>query len=148
METPPSSGSGPVLDWGSAIEQKAGLPAAPLTPSNGPVPEAVDKPPDGSSLDELDRETLADRQHTRGLRGEYADKAYRLAFWCLYGWAAMLFASGFVNGIRGLPLWSDKVIIAATTGVTVSVLAAFLGVIRGLFGVNGSNGNGTGKEKK
>lgn len=30
-------------------------------------------------------------------------------------------------------MWSDQVLIAVTTGVTVSVLAAFLGVIRGLF---------------
>ena len=33
----------------------------------------------------------------------------------------------------GIEMWSDQVLIAVTTGVTVSVLAAFLGVIRGLF---------------
>lgn len=35
--------------------------------------------------------------------------------------------------LTGIELWSDQILIAVTTGVTVSVLAAFLGVIRGLF---------------
>jgi hypothetical protein len=30
-------------------------------------------------------------------------------------------------------MYSDRVVIAVTTGVTVSVLAAFLGVSRGIF---------------
>jgi hypothetical protein len=61
-------------------------------------------------------------------------------------WAIMIGSQGIIKAITGIEMWSDKVIIAVTTGVTVSVLAAFLGVIRGLFGSNGSNGNG--KEKK
>lgn len=45
----------------------------------------------------------------------------------------MLGCQGVIKAVTGIEMWSDKVIIAATTGVTVSVLAAFLGVIRGLF---------------
>lgn len=101
---------------------------------------ATDEPPDrqdGSPKGE-DVEAVLDRRQNRALREKYADKAYGLAQVCLFGWAGMLVASGLVNGVRGESLWSDKVIIAVTTGVTVSVLAAFLGVIRGLF----PNGNG------
>lgn len=99
---------------------------------------AVDEPPDpvggGPPLsDALYEQNVEDRKQNRSLREKYADKAYQLAFGCLWWWAVMLVASGVVNMARGEPMWSDKVLIAVTTGVTVSVLAAFLGVIRGLF---------------
>lgn len=93
----------------------------------------VDVPPSGSSVDAISHETSEDMRANRELRIKFSDKAYSLAFHCLWWWGGMIFAHGFVNGIRGNELWSDKVIIAVTTGVTVSVLAAFLGVIRGLF---------------
>lgn len=80
----------------------------------------------------------------RKLRDKYADRAYQLASGCITAWVVMLGTQGVVKAVTGVEMWSDKVIIAATTGVTVSVLAAFLGVIRGLF----PNGNGSGSKGK
>ena len=92
-----------------------------------------DKPPEDSKEDLVKLQTAADMEANRGLREKYADKAYNLAAGCLSMWAVLLGASGVINAVQGREMWSDKVIIAVTTGVTVSVLAAFLGVIRGLF---------------
>lgn len=97
-----------------------------------------DQPPQNSHIDEVKGQTVADMAANRGLREIYADKAYVLATGCLSIWAVLLGASGVVNALQGNSMWSDKVIIAVTTGVTVSVLAAFLGVIRGLFPNDGS----------
>lgn len=153
VDQPPDSQPSATLnkeDWFQKFPQE-GIPRSDkASADNQPRKDEPPDPKDGGpkQADVMEEQEVEDRKQTRSQRERYAEKAYGLAFWCLYGWAAMLFASGFVNGVRGLPLWSDKVIIAATTGVTVSVLAAFLGVIRGLFGVNGSNGNGTGNDKK
>lgn len=75
----------------------------------------------------------ADMAANRELRKLYADKAYNLACGCISGWAVALGAHGIVKVVTGREMWSDTVLLAITTGVTVSVLAAFLGVIRGLF---------------
>lgn len=72
-------------------------------------------------------------QANRQLRQLYAAKAYGLAVACLGMWTVLLSIQGVTKAATGLEMWSDHVLIAVTTGVTVSVLAAFLGVIRGLF---------------
>ena len=69
----------------------------------------------------------------RRLRQVYAGKAHGMAVACLTMWTMVLTAQGALKALTGIELWSDQVLIAVTTGVTVSVLAAFLGVIRGLF---------------
>lgn len=144
-DVPPTPKSAPV-DWGTAIAQKAG-PTAP-TAARSPDPIGIELPPGGTSPDALAQETVADMQHSRGLRGKYAEKAYQLAVGCISMWAVMLGAQGVVKVALNVDMWSDKVIIAVTTGVTVSVLAAFLGVIRGLFSDAALNGSGKFKEKK
>lgn len=132
VDLPPSStqNCSPV-DWSSVIGDPT---------KNHPVPNnvelpSVDKPPsDNKDKEELlNRQTAADMEANRGLREKYADKAHNLATGCLSMWAVLLGANGVINALQGREMWSDKVIIAVTTGVTVSVLAAFLGVIRGLF---------------
>ena len=75
-----------------------------------------------------------DREKTTELRGEYAEKAYKLASGSISFWVVII---GFEAVVRlvvpGKVILSDSVLIAITTGCTVNVLAAFLGVIRGLF---------------
>lgn len=145
VDVPPKSGTSPVMDWGQEIAKQAGSPPRPVPSLDVPKAEAVDKPPGGTERnDELHPEVVADMQHNRGLREKYADKAYKLATGCIQVWAIVIGMQGIMKAILGIEMWSDKVLIAITTGVTVSVLAAFLGVIRGLFGGNHSNG----KEKK
>ncbi|WP_431100162.1 hypothetical protein [Roseateles noduli] len=78
-------------------------------------------------------ERIANSRANRHLRQIYAAKAYGLAAGCIGLWAALLAVQGGTKAATGIDLWSDQVLIAVTTGVTVSVLAAFLGVIRGLF---------------
>lgn len=102
----------------------------------GALEDAPPKPPTGGAPDKVDaiqKETAANMRHNRGLRETYADRAYKLAEGCISFWVVMLGCQGVVKVVAGVSMWSDNVIIAATTGVTVSVLAAFLGVIRGLF---------------
>ena len=86
-----------------------------------------------NELDAFQGELLADIRSYRQLRETYAGRAYGIAIVCLSLWALLVGSQGVVNGIAGIAMWSDQVLIAVTTGVTVSVLAAFLGVIRGLF---------------
>lgn len=76
-----------------------------------------------------------DRLTTTRLRGDYADKAYKLASGSIAFWVIII---GFEAIVRLVVpgdkvILSDPVLIAITTGCTVNVLAAFLGVIRGLF---------------
>lgn len=118
------------------------------TPKSG-APEAAipyDEPPDSKTgapvkTDDLEQQEVENHKHNRGLRGIYADKAHQLAIGCISIWTIMLGAQGVVKAATGIEMWSDKVLIAVTTGVTVSVLAAFLGVIRGLFGPLGGGRN-------
>ena len=81
----------------------------------------------------LRHEWAEDLRANRQLRATYADRAHGLAAGCLVMWTMLLAAQGAIKALSGADLWSDQVIVAVTTGVTVSVLAAFLGVIRGLF---------------
>lgn len=147
VDVSPTSTSAPVLDWESAITRRAGS-ATPVFHPSSDNPSSIEQPPGGASLDELDKEIVADKQHSRELRGKYAEKAYQLAMGCLHFWGLMLMVQGIIKIITGEEMWSDKVLIAVTTGVTVSVLAAFLGVIRGLFSDAAMNGQGKSKTKR
>ena len=82
---------------------------------------------------DMHSQNIADMASNRQLRQRYAGKAYGLAAGCLAMWTTLLSVQGAVKASTGIEMWSDQVLIAVTTGVTVSVLAAFLGVIRGLF---------------
>ena len=102
-----------------------------------PQGATVDLPPTGKDApDGYKHEAVADMQANRGLRAIYAGKAYELAVGCISMWAVLLAAQGIIKAMTGVEMLSDKVIIAVTAGVTVNVLAAFLGVIRGLFPVS------------
>jgi hypothetical protein len=76
-----------------------------------------------------------DREKTTELRGEYAEKAYRLAARSIWFWIIVIGVEIYVQLLSPgeKRVLSDPVLIAITTGCTVNVLAAFLGVIRGLF---------------
>ncbi|QPR34010.1 hypothetical protein I6G96_24220 [Delftia acidovorans] len=135
-------------DWLNEIPLSS-PPAAPIPPASA----AEDVPPDPEQVEHaleqaMATEAVENSKQRRQLQFNYSEKAYGLVCGCLFGWACMLAASGMVNGVRGLPLWSDKVIMAVTTGVTVSVLAAFLSVIRGLFSDAALNGHEKGQAKQ
>jgi hypothetical protein len=72
----------------------------------------------------------------RKLRENYSEKAYQIAKGGICFWIISLSATGIIFGITGKQMLSDKILIAITTGATVNTLAAFLGVIRGLFPSN------------
>jgi hypothetical protein len=99
--------------------------------SNEDVPfEAKRK---GGVSEELMVEEINNQKANRELRRVYADKAYELASGCIQFWAVAISANGIIFVLLGKQMISDNAMIAITTGVTVNVLAAFLGVIRGLF---------------
>lgn len=144
---------GNVRDWEDAVAQKLlgeqrGVESGEKTSEIIPniTSSDVDKPPPGLGLgDAMQDEEVADMKANRSLRENYADKAYKLAHFCLVWWMGMLFMQGLLVVTNGIQLWSDKVLVAVTAGVTASVLAAFLGVIRGLFP---SDKNGNGRDSK
>lgn len=82
---------------------------------------------------DLKSEEVLDKQANRSLRDTYAKKAYELAADCIHFWIFLILANGLITAMLGKQVISDTALIAITTGVTVNVLAAFLGVIRGLF---------------
>lgn len=135
-------------DWSSKLRSPQQPVRPPLATPDKAIEEAPSKPalsganpnPGFKLADSIESEEVADRRHNRDLREKYSDKAYRLATGCLTMWAMMLGTQGAIKALTGVEMWSDQVIIAVTTGVTVSVLAAFLGVIRGLFGNGALNG--------
>lgn len=97
----------------------------------------------------LQQEDIQDRQANRELRDKYAHRAYSLAQGSICFWMVVVSVNGLLATILPKSPISDNVIFALTTGVTVNVLAAFLGVIRGLFPVSAScNGNGANKPKQ
>jgi hypothetical protein len=131
LDEPPSGQGSPAPEnWTKIVGT-----VPPEVPALGGQVSQVDSPPIAIDRgeDSMRRETVADMKANRGLRETYADKAHCLAAGCISGWFVMLGCSGVVKAMTGKEMWSDKVMIAVTTGVTVSVLAAFLGVIRGLF---------------
>lgn len=93
-------------------------------------------------------EEVQDLQANRALRSNYADKAYMLAVGCIIFWGIAVLANGIVFATTDKLMFSDNALIAITTGVTVNVLAAFLGVIRGLFPSDSPKANGDTKSKK
>ncbi|MFM0292788.1 MULTISPECIES: hypothetical protein [Paraburkholderia] len=120
----------------------------PAIPANSPN---EDEPPaSGSDAPRKDdnnvlliEQEVENHKANRELRNKYAGKAYDLACGGLVFWGVALSATGIVFVLTGRQMLSDKVLIAITTGATVNVLAAFLGVIRGLF----PNASGAPKEK-
>lgn len=99
------------------------------------VSSAEDEPPITERIsrgDDLNAQKAADAKSNRQLREILAEKAYRVVKKSLYGWALFLFFQGWFS-IIGIKVFSDKVVLAVTTAVTLNVFAAFLGVIRGLF---------------
>lgn len=100
-----------------------------------------DEPPKAEKNTRKDKEhaqVLADFKSYRELREKFADKAYKVAKYGLYWWACVLLLSA-VGKAAGKEVFSDNVLIAITTASTVNLLAAFLGVIRGLFPTGKSN---------
>jgi hypothetical protein len=133
LDAPPNNPDNiPLADWSQVFDGSKPNTAGVTNPA-GSVNSEEDKPPESGKEDALKQQAAADMAANRGLREKYADKAYNLAAGCLSIWAVLLGVNGVVNAVQGREMWSDTVIIAVTTGVTVSVLAAFLGVIRGLF---------------
>lgn len=109
------------------------IPAVTGSPSS--LKSNEDAPPakvsDGQ--ERLIAEEVQNHKANRDLRNKYAGKAYDLACGGLVFWGVATSTNGIVFGITGRQMLSDKVVIAITTGATINVLAAFLGVIRGLF---------------
>lgn len=70
---------------------------------------------------------------TTELRKWGATKAYSLATGSISFWIVIVGFQAVVKTATGVPPLDDSVLIAITSGCTVNVLAAFLGVIRGLF---------------
>ncbi|MFP4864170.1 hypothetical protein ACLFLC_14805 [Providencia rettgeri] len=79
---------------------------------------------------------VQDRIADRALRERFGDKAYNVVRKTLYGWAVVLAATGFCKFFFDKDLFSENVLIAITSAVTLNTFAAFLGVIRGLFPSN------------
>lgn len=78
-------------------------------------------------------EDVQDSQANRDMRQQYASKAYSLAWDSITFLFALVAGNAVWAAISGHQVISDKLFFALITGVTVNVLAAFLGVIRGLF---------------
>lgn len=138
-----------------AIQPITGAPPAPLAATDDAPPDQDASPnaalnastgarKTDSSENILVQEEAKTLSANRALRNVYADKAYRLACGCICFWVIAIGAVGVVHAVTGVQALSDAVMIAITTGVTVNVLAAFLGVIRGLFPASerGSGKNG------
>lgn len=106
-----------------------------------PITSVEDEPPakeSASRTDNIKSQGVEDAKSYRRLREVFAEKAYKVAKKSLYGWAVLLFFQGWFSLID-IQIFSDKVLIAITTAVTLNVFAAFLGVIRGLFPSGGKN---------
>lgn len=97
------------------------------------MPELAAAPQAPRRKVDLKSEEVLDKQANRSLRDTYAKKAYELAADCIHFWIFLILANGLITAMLGKQVISDTALIAITTGVTVNVLAAFLGVIRGLF---------------
>lgn len=112
------------------------------------LPGSVDSIPDtGSQTDTqapngvekhpaLILQDVEDRKADRALREKFGDKAYKVAKKSLYGWSWLLAIYAAIKFRFDVNIFSDSVLIAITSAVTLNVFAAFLGVIRGLFPAN------------
>ncbi|MEJ8673442.1 hypothetical protein [Chromobacterium amazonense] len=111
----------------------ADRPASPSTARAPVVPRETEMTPEQMLEDRLNKEEVADKVANRKLRDKYSKRAYSLARGCICFWMVVVATNGVLSAALPKPPISDNVIFALTTGVTVNVLAAFLGVIRGLF---------------
>lgn len=94
-----------------------------------------DAPPEFAKTKDvtLAGQEVLNQEANRTLRFKYVDKAYLLASGCLLFWAMLISVNAFVFFYTGKLMISDNALIAITAGITVNVLAVFLGVIHGLF---------------
>ncbi|MEM8239940.1 hypothetical protein Q4R49_19770 [Morganella morganii subsp. sibonii] len=120
-------------------------PSSPLSNINlpGDVKSIPDSPSDteGPSTDQepnnlILMQEVEDRKADRELRERFGDKAYNVVRKTLYGWAVVLAATAFCKFFFDKDIFSENVLIAITSAVTLNTFAAFLGVIRGLFPSN------------
>lgn len=93
------------------------------------------------------RTELEKKKNFERMRDKYAEKAHDLVYvWTTILIVALLLQVAFAvifNGIFGresFSLFSDKVLIALITGITVNIVAVFLTVIRNLFPVTSNGG--------
>ncbi|CAG9176066.1 hypothetical protein LMG23992_03094 [Cupriavidus laharis] len=119
---------------------KPSVPSIPAIVLGQPVASTEDAPARTLNERQADepivREFVQDSQANRLLRADYADKAYCLAQACIAFWIVAIATVAAVKGFFDKQILSDTVLVAVTTGATINVLAAFLGVIRGLFPSN------------
>lgn len=95
------------------------------------------------------REQIRTQADTRAMRRSYAREAIGLARAAVMFWVGMFFVVGFSNAMAGKVPFSDQALVTLTAGATVNVLAAFIGIIRGLFPAGvGVKSNGSDAEKK
>ncbi|MEI9697297.1 hypothetical protein MNY64_05155 [Moellerella wisconsensis] len=101
-------------------------------------------------LDSIANQNIKDRIADRALREKFGDKAYNVVKKTLFGWAVVLIATAFCKLFFNVEIFSDTVLVAITSAVTLNTFAAFLGVIRGLFPSNrkydGDENKGTVKD--
>lgn len=99
------------------------------------VPSDEDVPPPNKKRysEKYIEEDVQDSQANRDMRQQYAGKAYGLAWDSITFLFALVAGNAVWAAISGKQVISDQLLFALITGVTVNVLAAFLGVIRGLF---------------
>lgn len=86
----------------------------------------------------LNKEYIFNLKADRELRDRYGFKAYKVVKKSLWGWAILLAIYAACKFFYDKELFSENVLIAITSATTLNIFAAFLGVIRGLFPVNGS----------
>ncbi|MEY0037963.1 hypothetical protein AB7W68_11775 [Providencia rettgeri] len=87
-------------------------------------------------LDSITNQNIQDRIADRALREKFGDKAYNVVKKTLFGWAVVLIVTAFCKLFFNVEIFSDTVLVAITSAVTLNTFAAFLGVIRGLFPSN------------
>ena len=92
-------------------------------------------------VDKLKEENRS-RAATTNMRSEYATGAISLARAAVMFWVGMFSVVGFSNAMAGKVPFSDQALVTLTAGATVNVLAAFIGIIRGLFPPVAGKSNG------
>jgi hypothetical protein len=79
------------------------------------------------------QEQVKNLRNDRRLRKRYAGGALGLAQCAVVCWIILFTITGITNSALGKPFLSDMALATLTAGATVNVLAALIGVIRGLF---------------
>ena len=85
-----------------------------------------------AEVDAIDAKTQAKLNNIQ-MRKECANKAFSLASYGVYFWMVVVVLDLVILGTTHQHALSDTALATITAGATVNVLAAFLGVIRGLF---------------